>query len=597
MDKLVTFAGYESRTGPHIFPIGEMNGGIDQSIKLIKMARPMPAPIEQYVRSAKPIPNITQLLIDAMGSSDFYGSNVNGDHFPEEALAHDGDDYGFRTFMRYAYPFKHHVNKDPSRAFGERVTLSDWDPHMHRVLLIVQVHNDKCEDILNDLAANRYWDVSMGCRVPFDYCSICGNAAKTRADYCPHLRYQMNRILDDGRRVCAINRQPKFFDISFVTIGAEKASHVLKKVAFDASASSGRVPEIMSSALAAELYYGKLAAADKAAAMDKQVPVSNVKATPVTAEDAKRVSQYMDAASSVKTREQPIPQGCLDQMATCGAGLGSIFSTLASLGIDLRPEEFQRIVIVKTAGVKAANDVGGWVFDESRPATTIPSWASGLRFAPELVNEKIASIARPYMKSRSCHGEILADRLEKLGAFEGSGGPGGPAMIYNRNSPWFPMDQEEKRQSSGVKGVVPASMALAAGFMIFRNMFPQILDNGPGLVAAMAKHPWLLPLLLGAGVGAASGAAEFMAPRPLGDPIPMATKTAGATRSKLAVLGYVFAPSRAMDETDRNSMAIHLIKQASSTAGTSAGAFLDSLIFRGIQNLASRKEKGNAYSR
>ena len=180
MYKLVTFSGYDT-SGPHIFPI---EPDVDRTIGHIKMARALPPTIEQYIRTAKPIQGKTQLLIDAMGSGEFYGSNVNGDYFPEEALRHDGPEYGHKTFELYAYPFKHHVNKDPARAYGEKVTLAAYDSYMHRVLLIVSVDDAKCQDILGDLAANKYWDVSMGCRVPWDECSICRNRAKNRSEYC-----------------------------------------------------------------------------------------------------------------------------------------------------------------------------------------------------------------------------------------------------------------------------------------------------------------------------------------------------------------------------------------------------------------------------
>jgi hypothetical protein len=108
--KLITYAGYDHQHGPHIFPI---EANVDRSIGHIKMARELPPAIESYIRGAAPISGKTQLLIDAMGSGEYYGSNVNGDYFPEEALNHPGKDYGYETFQHYAYPFKHHVNKGP----------------------------------------------------------------------------------------------------------------------------------------------------------------------------------------------------------------------------------------------------------------------------------------------------------------------------------------------------------------------------------------------------------------------------------------------------------------------------------------------------
>ena len=280
---------------------------VERTIGHIKMARALPPAIENYIRCAKPIQGKTQLLIDAMGAGEYYGSNVNGDYFPEDALRHKGSDYGHETFMHYAYPFKHHVNKDPARAYGEKVTLSAYDPVMHRVLLIVRIDDSKCSDILNDLANGHYWDVSMGCKVPWDECSICRNRAKNRREYCPHLRYQMNKILPDGRRVFAYNHLPKFFDISFVTIGAEKASHILKKVASPAIGPTALHGHIKSSAVAAEVFYGK-AAEDKRADIEKDVPSQPAAGVSgVTRKDRVRLNQHMDAAGALKSCEPPLP--------------------------------------------------------------------------------------------------------------------------------------------------------------------------------------------------------------------------------------------------------------------------------------------------
>lgn len=509
MYKLLTFSGYDT-SGPHIFPI---EPDLDRTIGHIKMARALPPEIEQYIRSAKPIPGKTQLLIDAMGAGEFYGSNVNGDYFPEAALRADGPDYGHKTFQLYAYPFKHHVNKDPGRAYGERVTLSAYDPHMHRVLLIVSVDDAKCQDILGDLANNRYWDVSMGCRVPWDECSICRNRAKNRSEYCPHLRYQMNKILQDGRRVFAYNHLPKFFDISFVTIGAEKASHVLRKVA-----SLSSTPDVTSSADLGEAFYAKLALQEKGADqtktsdIDKDVPSQpSATVSGVTPEDKTKLLSFMDAAGDVKTREAPIPAQTLDRMAEFP--LNSIFSTLTSLGIGLRPQEFQRIVLVKQGAKALADqlDRHRLVFDETKTASSIPKWAREFgSFSIDSSSEKIAMMVAPYIEERSCYPEILLERLERMEKRADD-----ESMIYDRNSQWYPMTDEQRSSSSGIHGLIPASLALAAGFLVFRKAFPELMAKAPPTIQSLAKYPWMLPLLLGAGVATSVGSSAMSAPMPL----------------------------------------------------------------------------------
>lgn len=510
MYKLVTFSGYDSRTGPHLFPIEPDSHSSSMShIKMARDGRTLPASIDQYIRNARPIPGKSQLLIDAMGSGEYYGSNVNGDYFPESALRNPGPEYGYETFMHYAYPFRHHINKDPARAFGDKVTLSAYDPIMHRVLLIVIIDDSKCSDLLEDITNNSYPDVSMGCRVPWDRCSICNQKAKNRAEYCPHLRYQMNKILPDGRRVFAYNDRPKFFDISFVTIGAEKASHVLKKVAHSGSY------ELVSSAEAGESMYAKLALAekkaveDKLADIDKEVP-SNPPASisELSGEDNENLRSFMDNAATVKSLEPSIPNPVLDQMAA--HPLKQIAGTLAALGIDLKPHEFQRIVLVKQGAAALADSLERrrLVFDEMADGP-MPKWAHELSQASIMdADEKVASIISPYIESRSCYPEVLLKRLERMeksAELEG----------YTRGGQWYPMDEEQMRASSGISGLAGASAALAVGFLAFKKIFPNLETTGPGPVKALAKFPWMLPILLGAGVGASVGFAHSTAPMPI----------------------------------------------------------------------------------
>jgi hypothetical protein len=596
MYKLVTFAGYDNRFGPHIFPIED---DVDRSIGHIKMARELPPEIEQYIRSAQPIPGKTQLLIDAMGAGEYYGSNVNGDHFPEEALRHKGPAHGFETFMHYAFPFKHHVNKDPARAYGDKVTLSAYDPQMHRVLLVLRVDDAKCQDILGDLAKNRYWDVSMGCRVPWDECSICKNRARNRGEYCAHLRYQMNKILPDGRRVCAYNRLPKFFDISFVTIGAEKASHVLKKVAHDSAAEIRSKP----SAELGEIYYGKLAAAEKsgaetkAADIKKEIPTDNLKIDGVTPSDQAKVDAFTSDAGQVKALEPEIPTAALDNLA--GFPLRDVFATLTALGIDLRPQEFQRIILVKQGARAMANKLAAHrlVFDESNPSPRTPTWSNEFaRYDDRYVNEKVALVLRPYLEARSCYPEILENRLhrmEKSADFDG----------YDRSSKWYPMTEEGKRLSSGTPGLIPASMALAAGFMVFRQQFPQLMEKAPGPIRTIAKHPWMLPLLIGAGVGASVGLSGMTAPRQLA---PQGTgsgldgkKGSAYHHPKIAgidpfsQIGQI-PGAYIRSSVQRKMMTPQLSKYASSSI---LGSETETEIFHAVRRLARRKEMTNGNSR
>ena len=91
-----------------------------------------------------------------------HNSNVNGDYFPEEALAHEGADYGYKTFETEAKVYKHHINKDPTRSYGD-VLLSVYNPTYHRVELILGVNMDSGRDISDRIENGEYLDWSMGC--------------------------------------------------------------------------------------------------------------------------------------------------------------------------------------------------------------------------------------------------------------------------------------------------------------------------------------------------------------------------------------------------------------------------------------------------
>lgn len=191
------------------------------------------------------------VLVSALGAAEYWGSNVNGDSFPLASLINSPSGwldksleemkkigekwpFGYPTFMN-AYPYKHHVNKDPSRAFGH-VVIAVWNPKMFRVELVVFLDKAKCkefgaEDVYQRIENGEFPDVSMGCKVPYDRCSICDHKSKTQKDYCFHAKYEMNKIYPDGRKVCVINDYPRFFDISFVFIGADKSAKMLAKLA------------------------------------------------------------------------------------------------------------------------------------------------------------------------------------------------------------------------------------------------------------------------------------------------------------------------------------------------------------------------------
>ena len=196
--------------------------------------------ILKFKQLLEPEPNKTYVHILALGAGDYYGPNLNNDHFPWSGLSHDSSTtphpylHGFKTFLN-AHSFAHHVNKDPEKSYGD-VVISVLNNRMKRVELIVAIDHERCErngggSVLRKIHDGDYPSTSMGCRVPYDTCSICGHNSRYRHEYCDHMKLTPGKLLPDGRKVFVYNQYPRFFDISFVFIGADRTSFVLEKVA------------------------------------------------------------------------------------------------------------------------------------------------------------------------------------------------------------------------------------------------------------------------------------------------------------------------------------------------------------------------------
>lgn len=248
MLKQVQFFGRNEQG--HVFCQPLLDDGLIKTASALPRSNLHPK-IADFVRTVRPSKHGIYVLVNAMGAGEIWGSNINGDHFPERELIHAPTDwekfsiarmksegkvweYGFPTFMG-AHPYKHHVNKDPSRAFGS-VEVATWNPKMRRVELVVYLDRELCKrfdayDVIERIERGEFPDVSMGCKVPYDVCSICQHKSKTPKDYCDHAKNMMNHILPDGRKVFVYNPRPRFFDISFVFIGADKTAKVMAKLA------------------------------------------------------------------------------------------------------------------------------------------------------------------------------------------------------------------------------------------------------------------------------------------------------------------------------------------------------------------------------
>ena len=188
---------------------------------LMKTAAVMPDSVE-YFNSLKPKPDHVYLLVIGMTDSYFYGANKNGDFFRGEDLK--------KYYKRFenAGVFWNHDNKDMSKSSG-KVIKTFYNETMHRIELVIELPKKNARYVPDYLKEKKPVAVSMGLRTPYEICSICGH--KTVGSYenrCKHLKFEMNKVYDDGKRVYAISGVPmNIFDISIVYRPADRTAFTL----------------------------------------------------------------------------------------------------------------------------------------------------------------------------------------------------------------------------------------------------------------------------------------------------------------------------------------------------------------------------------
>ena len=194
----------------------------------------------------RPKPGHSYLHILALGNADSWGGNRNGDiffrtskdvtiPFPKEGAAKvycikSGNRDRYKTFETHAHVYSRHRNGDPALKDGDVVKAAHNDD-MDRVELLTCVRDDRWGDDIQKVANGGNLPTSMSARVPHDVCTVCGNVAKSRRNYCEHARNQMAQLAKDGTWIGVMNEDQTFFDISRVRNNADRTSWALRKAA------------------------------------------------------------------------------------------------------------------------------------------------------------------------------------------------------------------------------------------------------------------------------------------------------------------------------------------------------------------------------
>ena len=210
---------------PELTPLDEpsitlVRPGYKEKYASVKLASDIYKELENYEGK----PNRTYMLAVSVSPVEYWGDNKNHDAFEEPELVKYHP-----TFTSHGTFFKNHVNKDPMKNYGEN-EKSWYDDEMKRVLVLVAIDNNKAPDIVNDIELGKKIALSMGCKIKYDVCSICGNKSETRDDYCVHMKTMPGKILPDGRKVFVYNPNPTFFDLSKVVRPAGHIEYMIKKI-------------------------------------------------------------------------------------------------------------------------------------------------------------------------------------------------------------------------------------------------------------------------------------------------------------------------------------------------------------------------------
>jgi hypothetical protein len=448
------------------------------------------------IRDLKPEPGNTYSLINALGAGEFWSSNSNADYFAEDQLNPEGTEkYGFATFRKFARPYKHHINKPDSPAYGS-VMGNVYNPRMHRVELLVKVANHLAPDIAERIEAGEDVPVSMGCKVPYDVCSICSNEAKSTAEYCDHMQYYPNKIMEDGRKVFVFNIRPRFFDISFVFVGADPTARVLSKVATPL----GMRRFFPSGLWAHKLGYDLMKGAEigKDAEIEKRIEG--------TATDALKahMEQVDSGVKVLSKKEEKIKCADLAKMAAaCGGNsINGALATLSQAGIVLSPAEFQYMTFSKIGRHQQAKQAwdAGYTFREDQ-ADNDGIYREAYEhydFSVGSTVPNVAKVAARYIEKRSAFMPFLGARAETMAQAPDASDLESARPPSGRIPP-----------STGAE-FAPFLGSLAAMYAAYRDKIPSA-DMGM-LDKLVAKNPALLVLLSGLTAGGVMGINKALAP-------------------------------------------------------------------------------------
>ena len=506
---MIKYIEYDSmdETGQHIIPVNTL-------YHMNKTASGTYSPeIMKVILNMKRNPDLYYVVINALGSHEVWGPNRNGDSFPVSGLQHKSlrtdmgtpNDYGYKTFEYYARLYKHHVNKDPKKSFGE-IVFSHWNPGIQRVELIVGINRGNGADIVQALESGDNVAVSMGCKVKFDRCSICDNKAKTKEQYCKHLKNHLREIVSKelaqqwsrelgktilpGAQVFAYNDFPRFFDMSKVYVGADRTSYILGKAASALVISSVDIAEaygVTDEQIDKLAAFDKIGVVNKKSEIDKEIggalgPDDN-DGVVATSNKVQIIQKALDEKVNDSIAAEPrLPNSILDSAAVLP--LSTIFSTMLGMGIYPKPAEVQRIVVIKIGRPDLADklDRNNEIFDYRDNSCPCQMDISNRNFSDTLGRSLL-----PFLESRSFFPSFSEPRIKAI-----------LVKSAEYNSVVGPDYWARESQAVDESKISPITKTIAALAALYAGLKMKALGYGPKQLAEIfTTKPWLRSMIGG----------------------------------------------------------------------------------------------------
>ncbi len=428
------------------------------------------------------------IFVSALGADEYWGANRRHDGWPEVHLSHKGASHGFQTYTKHGHTYLHHQNRSTMQAVG-KVVYASWNPRMHRVEIIQTVKRAHAPEVVARIDRGEMVSTSMGARVPYDQCSLCGHQAKTAAYHCEHIRKMAGEMMEDGQRVRMLNPYPKFFDGSIVSIPAAPESGQLLDVTNGIpKAASIDVPHFQSSLEGNWIFGDGKEARDKDAYLRKQIDLD---ISPVEEVDVEQGMKNLDAmaetdalapyADELINLEPTLPEHVLEKASSLPFLHAA--SSFSAVGIPMRPEEFQYIFLTQLGHPKEASIL----YRERIVLHASPCDRDVeplLKVAEDYVDQGLVEAMVPHLPTRSVIEPFLSHRVETFGGL-----------------PDFKIAEEQNTNRLGLPSRTKPSSgfsspellaALALGYALYRKMAPPGLSLGT-VEKSMERHPWMIP--------------------------------------------------------------------------------------------------------